>query len=348
MEFEGPLFLKNLWYLALPGKELKKNELLAKEILSETIVFGRDENNLPFALKDNCAHRGMPLSLGHFDGKTLQCCYHGWEFDCKGTCKNIPALANREMNFSNVKVPSYPCKEINGTVWVYIPHNKTKSEDTTAYEPDLLLANDKVFRHVSRAILPCNIDHSAIGLIDPAHVALVHQSWFWQSSKIRRMKEKQFAPSRMGFKMVRHKPSSNYKGYSLLKGGVSTEIDFQIPGIRIEHIQVGTNEIISFTTLTPVNDNSTELNHFFYTSLKFVKLLWWPLKQLGKKFVKQDLNAFTKLSQGLKTNPRLMLLGEPDAQAHWYYELKKQWQKAQENGVPFENTLKAQTLRWFT
>jgi len=29
-----------------------------------------------------------------------------------------------------------------------------------------------------------------------------------------------------------------------------------------------------------------------------------------------------KLKKGLETKPTLMLLGEPDAQARWYHELK--------------------------
>ena len=43
-----------------------------------------------------------------------------------------------------------------------------------------------------------------------------------------------------------------------------------------------------------------------------------------------------------------MLLGDPDTQARWYYELKKQWNMAQANDTPFTNTLTPQTLRWVT
>jgi hypothetical protein len=43
-----------------------------------------------------------------------------------------------------------------------------------------------------------------------------------------------------------------------------------------------------------------------------------------------------------------MLLGDPDTQARWYYELKKQWNVSIAEGTPFENTLKGQTLRWIT
>lgn len=86
------LYLKNLWYLAFHGSSLKQGKLVAKEMLGEKIVFGRDKNGTPFALRDNCAHRGVPLSQGWFKDDTIQCCYHGWEFGTDGVCKNIPAL----------------------------------------------------------------------------------------------------------------------------------------------------------------------------------------------------------------------------------------------------------------
>jgi phenylpropionate dioxygenase-like ring-hydroxylating dioxygenase large terminal subunit len=84
------LFLKNLWYFSMHGSFLHKGKLVAKEILGERIVFGRGEDNKPFALKDNCPHRGVPLSHGWYDGKVIQCCYHGWKFDHNGTCLDIP------------------------------------------------------------------------------------------------------------------------------------------------------------------------------------------------------------------------------------------------------------------
>ena len=212
-----------------------------------------------------------------------------------------------------------------------------------------LIDGNKKFLHVETVTMPTNIDHSVIGLIDPAHVTFVHQSWFWRSSKNLKLKEKNFVPDDLGFKMARHKPSSNSKGYSILKGGTSTEINFQLPGNRFEHIKVGEkNEIVSITLLTPINENETELNHIFYTTIGLAKMLWAPLKSLGKTFIGQDLGVFHKLREGLDTNPTLMLIGEPDEQAKWYYELKKSWQKSVEEKTPFSNPLQPKTLHWIT
>jgi len=349
MAVEQSLFLKNLWYFVMHGSALPKGKLIQKQILGEKILFGRDEQGKAFALKDNCPHRGIPLSHGWFDGSTITCCYHGWQFNCSGTCQKIPALADEKMDVSKIKVYQYPCKELNGTIWVYIPQNRLNVAEADTRIPDLLLAPGKMFKHVETVTIPTNIDHSVIGLIDPAHVTFVHQSWFWRSAKNLKRKEKKFEPFEKGFKMVRHKPSSNSKGYSILKGGTSTEINFQLPGNRFEHIQVGEkHEIVSITCLTPIDENNTELNHIFYTSIGLANLLWAPLKRLGKKFIGQDLLVFQRLREGLDTDPTLMLLGDPDTQARWYYELKKQWSVAQESKSEFVNTLSPGTLYWVT
>lgn len=345
------LILKNLWYLALPSGSLRRGKLVGRTIARERIVFGRDPSGQPFALKDNCPHRGVPLSQGHvLDNGNIQCCYHGWEFDSGGVCRNIPALPpTSKADVSKIRALKYPVSEVNGTIWVYLPEKLTPNVEAKEPVPDLHVGPNEQLLHVESIVLPTNIDHSVIGLIDPAHVTFVHQSWFWRSAKGLKLKTKNFEPIPRGWKMVRHAPSANTKGYKVLRGNVSTEIFFDIPGNRLEHISIGkSNKVISITTLTPIDDNNTELNHFFYSSLAITSWLWWPLKSLGKTFIGQDVGVFHKLAKGLETDPQLMLVGEPDAQARWYYELKKQWRAAQQEGTEFRNPLEAETLHWVT
>ena len=346
---EPTLFLRNLWYFALHGTRLKSDKLIQREILGEKIVFGRDRAGKPFALRDNCPHRGIPLSEGSFDGETIQCCYHGWKFNCAGACQKIPAMQDAMANLEKIRAFAYPCEEKNGTIWVYIPEDKTQLEGAKGTMPDLLIPEDKMFLHVERFELDGDIDHANIGLIDPAHVTFVHQSWFWRTSSGAKLKEKHFQPVGKGFRMARHKPKGSAKGYSILRGGISTEITFEIPGHRFEHIQVGeTDSIVSITVLTPINETTTELNHIFYSTLGWLKFVWWPLVRLGRAFICQDVRVFRKLAKGLASNPKLMLVGDPDAQARWYFELKKQRKLAQDTQSEFVNTIQPATLHWIT
>ena len=69
-------------HAAISGRNLSKATLL-----EVPLVLGRTSEGKAFAMRDSCPHRGIPLSYGHFDGKNLQCSYHGWEFDaCSGRC----------------------------------------------------------------------------------------------------------------------------------------------------------------------------------------------------------------------------------------------------------------------
>src|ERR1044071_1240662 len=86
--------LREVWYYAVPGRRLGHGRTLAKTILGEPLLLGRDRAGAVFALRDICAHRGMPLSRGRFDGTEIECCYHGWRFDTAGRCTAIPSLVD--------------------------------------------------------------------------------------------------------------------------------------------------------------------------------------------------------------------------------------------------------------
>src|ERR1700755_2948565 len=149
MTNDPSLYLKNLWYLAFHGSKLKQDKLISKEIAGEKIVFGRNDKGEPFALRDNCPHRGVPLSEGWFKDNTIQCCYHGWQFGTDGVCKNIPAIApGSNVDFSQIRVFRYPVQEISDTIWVYIPEKKLlQTAEPKMPPPDLIIDRSKKFLH---------------------------------------------------------------------------------------------------------------------------------------------------------------------------------------------------------
>src|SRR5690242_21247821 len=70
--------LREAWYYALPSFRLRRRAVAPKLMLGEPLLIGRDGAGAPFAVRDLCPHRGMPLSAGRFDGQEIECCYHGW------------------------------------------------------------------------------------------------------------------------------------------------------------------------------------------------------------------------------------------------------------------------------
>ncbi len=341
-------FLYNLWYIAAPGKQLAAGKTLAKTILGQQILFGRDRHGMVFALRDFCPHRGIPLRYGTFDGETIECCYHGWCFNTRGQCTKVPSMLPEDTtDISRIKTVSYPCHEVDGNIWVFIPPPKMKPPEQLPEIPPAPVAFKTPYFHVESVIFPCNIDHAVIGLMDPSHGPFVHASWWWRSKKSMHKKEKKFAPHGLGFRMIRHKPSTNSKAYKILGVAPATEITFQLPGLRTEHIAIGERNVVLLTALTPIDASHVELHQFLYTDIGFLNAIKRLLLPFGKAFIKQDLDIVKKQQEGLQgDHPSLMLLGDSDAQALWYYKLKKDYLESQAEDRPFVNRVPEKTLRW--
>lgn len=115
-------FLWDFWYPALKSEEIQGKNLAKAMLLEVPLVLGRTSEGKAFAMRDSCPHRGIPLSYGHFDGKNLQCSYHGWEFDaCSGRCVEIPSLTSHDkLKVERINAAHYPCEERDGYVWVYM------------------------------------------------------------------------------------------------------------------------------------------------------------------------------------------------------------------------------------
>ena len=336
--------LKGLWYFALPSRDLKAGKLVGKTLVGEPMVFARQPHGQVYALRDVCPHRGIPLRHGRMVGDQVECPYHGWQFGASGACSLIPSLVeDQEMNLERIKVRRYPVAESHGCVWVYVG---APGEEPAIDPPTLPVPDDAQPKMISRVHFPCHVDHAVIGLMDPAHGPFVHQAWWWRSGRSIHAKAKDFAPTERGFAMVRHMPSSNSAGYKILGGEISTEITFQLPSIRIEHMTAGNNLVVGLTAVTPISPRETELHQIFFWTIPLLSVLKPVLGIFARRFLNQDRDVVVKQQEGLAHNPSLMLINDADTQAKWYFRLKREWQTAAAEGRPFQNPIKPATLRW--
>jgi phenylpropionate dioxygenase-like ring-hydroxylating dioxygenase large terminal subunit len=343
--------LYNFWYVAAPGGHVRRGATRPVILLGQTVLIGRDKEGKAFALRDFCPHRGMPLRYGAFDGCEIECCYHGWRFNTAGVCTHIPSLTPEDKtDVSKIKAMAYPCREIDGNIWVYVPAPGTRPPEALPEIPASPGPAGKRFYWVDSVEFPCHIDHAVIGLMDPSHGPFVHASWWWRTRRSMHRKEKKFAPAGLGFSMVSHKPSANSRAYKILAGGdVATEITFQLPGLRTEHITIGRHHIVLLTALTPIDEKRTQLHQFMYSTMPLLNILRPVLRPFGKAFIRQDLETVRKQQEGLSgQHPSLLLLGDADQQALWYYKLKRDWLASAQQNVPFENRLTEKTLRWYS
>mgnify|MGYP006279687631 CR=1 FL=1 len=74
------VMLHNAWYYAAPSHAIAARTTVHRTLLGEPVLIGRDASGNVFALRDTCPHRGTLLSKGAFDGREVECPYHGWRF----------------------------------------------------------------------------------------------------------------------------------------------------------------------------------------------------------------------------------------------------------------------------
>jgi phenylpropionate dioxygenase-like ring-hydroxylating dioxygenase large terminal subunit len=359
------LMLTGFWYRALPADHVQRNQLHKTMLLEIPLVIGRDRADRPFALRDACPHRGMPLNGGRFDGENVECPYHGWQFDAhNGQCQLIPSLtSDQNLKIDRIYAGSYPCEEQDGFVWVYIADPSpagagfTKREEAHEAAPAIEkfgeAAGGKYQLAYLTADMPVSIDHGIIGLMDPAHGPFVHQAWWWRSRHSIHEKMKNFEPIPNGFRMSAHTPSSNSAPYKLLRfyaaaDSITTTIDFELPNLRRETIRAGKYWFSSLTTVTPITRSQCRIDVVAAWNL----FRWLPfgpelLKFVFSKFVEQDRRTMELQAEGLKHNPHLMLIDDADRPAKWYFQLKAAHLEAKRTGAAMKHPMSGPVvLKW--
>jgi phenylpropionate dioxygenase-like ring-hydroxylating dioxygenase large terminal subunit len=342
-------FLWDFWYPAVRSSAITGHRLVKAMLLEVPLVLGRTSEGKAFAMRDACPHRGIPLSYGHFDGKTVECSYHGWRFEaCTGQCVEIPSLTGQDkLKVDRIFAGHFPCEERDGYIWVYM-HEPGKKPATIPAAPALALFSEKYRITHLECGLPCHIDHGIIGLMDPAHGPFVHQSWFWRKRASIHEKQKQFEPIPNGFRMSPHTPSSNSAPYQLLKKitgeTVTTTIDFELPNLRTEIDRSGKLWFSSRAVVTPVRRDLCRIDFVAAWNIPFPVSLF---RIFGRKFLRQDQETMIKQAEGLKTNPNLMLIDDADRQAKWYFALKANLLESRRTGEPIVHPMSGPvTLRW--
>jgi phenylpropionate dioxygenase-like ring-hydroxylating dioxygenase large terminal subunit len=349
------LMLRGFWYRALPGHRVGGERLEKATLLETPLVIGRDARGQAFALQDACPHRGMPLSCGHFDGTQVECSYHGWRFEAhSGQCQLIPSLtADQKIKVDRIYAGSFACEEQDDFIWVFLPEavgsgaGFARRVDPGINAPRVPTFSDRYKLAYLTADLPCSVDHGIIGLMDPAHGPFVHQAWWWRSRDSIHEKQKSFEPVPYGFRMSAHTPSSNSAPYKLLKLYADAD-SFTLPNRRWETIRAGKYWFSSLTTVTPITRSQCRIEVVAAWNL----FRWLPfgaslLKFVFAKFVEQDRKTMADQSEGLKSNPHLMLIDDADRPAKWYFELKQAYLDSRRTGGEFHHPIPGPvTLKW--
>jgi phenylpropionate dioxygenase-like ring-hydroxylating dioxygenase large terminal subunit len=175
----------NFWYAVEESDKVVTGKPTEFRALRQSFVLFRDEAGKVHCLHNVCAHRGGALGHGilrHSDkGTSIECPYHGWQFNEQGTCNKIPALGpdNQENLPSRAKVDSYPTEEHYGIVFAFLgdlpederpplllPHNNPRGID---------YSDTSKWRSVhAQFALSANYERAVENGIDPAHNEFTH------------------------------------------------------------------------------------------------------------------------------------------------------------------------------
>jgi phenylpropionate dioxygenase-like ring-hydroxylating dioxygenase large terminal subunit len=253
-----------------------------------------------------------------------------------------PRLTTADSIGAEISPAEIPCREQQGLIWVYCGVH-------AALGPTELPFSSSALPQIVESVdLPCDFDNAVYGLLDPAHVPYVHRSKWWKPRHRLREKTKTYVPHPHGFTMVGHSATQGEWSYRLLGKNAATEIDFELPGLRVEKIRGARGSVCSVTSLLPLSQNKTRMTHCLYWTMGGLAPLKPMIRYLTISFIKEDQNILTLQQDGLRHSPKQILIDDADKLMKWYLLLKKAWLASLESGQPFVNPVKGETLRWRT
>jgi len=108
----------NYWWPVAQTENMPKSGMRSTRIGSLELVVLKTKNGEFRVYEDACPHKRVRFSkMGKVDGDTLQCQYHGWQFDgADGSCQSLAAMSGQKQCFD---LQAYPCRVYCNWVWVF-------------------------------------------------------------------------------------------------------------------------------------------------------------------------------------------------------------------------------------
>jgi 5,5'-dehydrodivanillate O-demethylase len=154
----------------------------AVKVLGEELVLFRDPEGKLGLLGLHCPHRGTSLEYGDIEDGGIRCPYHGWLFNVRGQCLEMPAEPQDSKFPQKTSHLSYPVRELGGLIFAYMGPDRDHSPPLPKYSP-------LVDRGGQRQIEPVrHCDYNWFNFFensaDPVHICILHrhagygdQSW---------------------------------------------------------------------------------------------------------------------------------------------------------------------------
>ncbi|WP_375511668.1 Rieske 2Fe-2S domain-containing protein [uncultured Nostoc sp.] len=160
------------WFRIAYSHELTLKKVVPLRYFGKDLVIFRTEDGTACVLDAHCPHLGAHLGYGgKVKGETIQCPFHGWCFNSKGHCTDIP-YANKIPSLAQLR--TWPVREINGLIFVYYHAWGEAPSWEIPDIPEYTSAEWMPFRLTYQWKLRSHIQELGEQIADIAHIPTVH------------------------------------------------------------------------------------------------------------------------------------------------------------------------------
>jgi phthalate 4,5-dioxygenase len=138
---------------------------------SDFIAF-RDSAGELGLIDAGCPHRLASLALGRNEEGGIRCIYHGWKFDVRGRCVDMPTEPGGYAFAERLRTGAYAVREAGGIVWAYLGPPELEPAfpafDWTSAPRDQIA--------LIKFVQNTNYLQAVEGAIDSAHTRFLHRA----------------------------------------------------------------------------------------------------------------------------------------------------------------------------
>ena len=232
----------------------------AIKILGEDLVLFRDQTGIIGLIGAHCPHRGASLEYGDIECGGIRCPYHGWLFDVRGQCLEMPAEPQGSKFAQKVKHLSYPVREQGGLLFAYLGPNRDDPPPLPKYAALADCAGQRSLE--ATRVYDYNWFNFIENGADPAHFSILHRadpddgtwrSWFFNFKDIPYFDAIETA---YGMKVVSRKPGPSADTEYI------DEKSFALPSI----LQIGDTEFTHFRQPREALSAGSHNAHFMFVT----------------------------------------------------------------------------------
>jgi phenylpropionate dioxygenase-like ring-hydroxylating dioxygenase large terminal subunit len=232
----------------------------AVTVLGEELVLFRDQAGALGLIGKHCPHRGASLEYGEIEAGGIRCPYHGWLFNVRGECLEMPAEPTGSNFPEKVKHLSYPVREQGGFIFAYLGPQHADPPPLPKYQA---LADGAGQRSLEATRL---YDYNWFNFIengaDPVHFSILHRadfddgtwrSWFFNFKDIPQFDA---VETSYGMKVISRKPGPTAETEYV------DEKSFALPSI----LQIGDTEFTHFKKPREALSAGSRNAHFMFVT----------------------------------------------------------------------------------